>query len=68
MELMRADEETVVLSVPRGELRLLSASVGEALECVESWEFPTRLGADPDDARRLRSTINAILSDDTMGR
>jgi hypothetical protein len=60
MELVRTGGE-IVISVSQSELRLLASSVGEALECVDAWEFQTRLGADPDDARRLRGAINEIL-------
>ena len=35
----------VVLRLTRAELLVLAASVNEAIEAVEDWEFPARLGA-----------------------
>ena len=52
MKLLDADDE-VIVAVTRDELRLLASSIGEALEAVEPWEFSTRLGAEPDEARCL---------------
>jgi len=61
MRLLEANEELTV-SVTRNELRLLASSIGEALEAVETWEFSTRLGAEPIEACALRSEINDVLS------
>jgi hypothetical protein len=60
MQLVRSDAE-IIISVSLDELQLLSASVGEALESVEEWEFSTRLGVGPEDATALQAAINAIL-------
>jgi hypothetical protein len=54
-------EDELVIATTRDELVLLASSIGEALEAVEEWEFGTRLGAGPDEARVLRDRINDAL-------
>jgi hypothetical protein len=56
----RSDQ--IVLHVTRAELLLLAGSVNEAMEAVEDWEFPIRLGADKDDARALRSELSGLIA------
>jgi hypothetical protein len=48
------DDEEVVVAMTRKEFALLSSALNEALEAVEEWEFDTRLGGTPDQARALR--------------
>jgi hypothetical protein len=36
--------------------------VNEAIEAVEDWEFPTRLGVDKADARALRSELSSLIA------
>jgi hypothetical protein len=55
-----ADAELVV-GATRDELVLLANALNEALEAVEGWEFDTRLGGSPDEARELRSKIKDLL-------
>jgi len=55
------DGDAIVIQVSLDELRLLASSIGEALEAVEDWEFSTRLGANPQDARALRSQLNELI-------
>jgi len=57
------DGERVVLSLSRGDLLLLAGSVNEAIEAVEDWEFPTRLGVEKDEARALRSELHRVISE-----
>ena len=57
------DGEQVVLSLTREELLLLAGSVNEAIEAVEDWEFSTRLGVQKDEARALRSSLRAFISE-----
>lgn len=64
MKLIDVDDE-VTIAVTREELGLLASSIGEALEAVEDWEFSIRVGAQPEEARALRSTINDILRETT---
>jgi uncharacterized alpha-E superfamily protein len=56
----RSDQ--IVLHVTRAELLLLAGSVNEAMEALEDWEFPIRLGADMEDARVLRSELSALIA------
>ncbi len=56
----RSDQ--IVLHVTRAELLLLAGSVNEAIEAVEDWEFPTRLGVDKADARALRSELSSLIA------
>lgn len=51
----------VDIAATRDELVLLASSLNEALEAVEGWEFDTRLGGSPDEARALRSKIKNLL-------
>lgn len=62
MELI-GDREQVVLSLSRDELLLLAGSINEAIEAVEDWEFPTRLGAEKDQARALRGELRRVISE-----
>ncbi len=55
------DDAEVVIAATRDELVLLAGSLNEALEAVEGWEFDTRLGGSPDEARALRSKIKDLL-------
>lgn len=54
-------DSEVVIAATRDELVLLASSLNEALEAVEEWEFETRLGGSPDEARTLRSQIRDLL-------
>jgi len=56
------DAHRLVIQVSLDELRLLASSIGEALEAVEDWEFGTRLGANPEDARALRFQFNELIA------
>lgn len=55
------DGSEVVISATQDELVLLAGSLNEALEAVEGWEFDTRLGGSPDEARALMSKIKDLL-------
>ena len=57
------DAQDVVIATTRDELQLLAGSLNEALETVEAWEFHTRLGSSPEEARALRSKISALLDE-----
>lgn len=54
-------DDELVLAATRDELAALAGSIGEALEAVDEWEFDTRLGVRPDQARALRDRINDVL-------
>jgi hypothetical protein len=55
------DSDEVVLAITRDELAGLANSIGEALQAVDEWEFDTRVGLIPEDARRLRDEISMVL-------
>ena len=55
-----ADDE-VVVAVTRVELTTLASAINEALEAVEDWEFETRLGVTPEQARTLRTRLSELL-------
>jgi hypothetical protein len=62
-ELAQPDRsDQVVLHLTRAELLLLAGSVNEAMEAVEDWEFPARLGADKAAARTLRSELADLIA------
>lgn len=52
----------VVLRLTRAELLVLAASVNEAIEAVEDWEFPARLGAGKAEARALRAELGDLIA------
>lgn len=56
---VEADE--LVITVTREELVGLANSIGEALLAIDDWEFDTRVGLLPDDARSLRDAISGVL-------
>lgn len=55
-----ADDE-LVIATTRDELATMAGAINEALEAVEEWEFDTRLGATPEQARALRDRLNDVL-------
>lgn len=55
------NDSEVVIATTRDELVLLANSLNEALEAIEGWEFDTRLGGSPEEARALRSKIKDLL-------
>jgi hypothetical protein len=62
-ELAQAGQsDQIVLHLTRAELLLLAGSVNEAIEAVEDWEFSTRLGAEKDDARALRTQLGDLIT------
>lgn len=54
-----ADE--VVVAISRDDLVGLANALGEALQAVDDWEFDTRVGLLPENARALRDQISEIL-------
>jgi hypothetical protein len=56
----RSDQ--IILHLTRAELLLLAGSVNEAIEAVEDWEFPTRLGVGKADARALRTELDDLIT------
>ena len=56
----RSDE--IALFVTRAELLLLAGSVNEAIEAVDDWEFPTRLGASVAEATALHKELHDLIA------
>jgi hypothetical protein len=59
--LPNVDPTEVVIAANRDELVGLANCIGEALNAIDDWEFDTRVGLLPEDARRLRDAISEIL-------
>ena len=55
------DDQEVVVTLTRTELAGLANMIGEALQAVEGWEFDTRVGLMPAEARTLRDEISRAL-------
>lgn len=55
------DSAEVVIATKREELVGLANCIGEALNAIDDWEFDTRVGLLPEEARRLRDAISEIL-------
>lgn len=53
--------DELVIATTWNELSLLAGALNEALEAVEEWEFATRLGVTPDQARVLYERIDDVL-------
>ena len=62
MEFVEQREAWIVLALTREEFRLMAGCVNEAIEAVEEWEFSTRLGAEKDDARRMRADLRGLVA------
>jgi hypothetical protein len=54
-------DDELVIAATRDELAIMAGAINEALQAVEEWEFDTRLGATPDQARMLRDRLNEVL-------
>ncbi len=54
-------DDELVVATTRDELAVLAGAINEALEAVEEWEFDTRLGVTPEQARALRDRLNDVL-------
>jgi hypothetical protein len=52
----------IVLHLTRAELLLLAGSVNEAIDAVEDWEFPIKVGAEKAAARTLRSELTSLIA------
>ena len=62
MEFVDQGDARIVLALTPEEFGLLAGCVNEAIEAVEDWEFSTRLGAEKDDARRMRAELRELAS------
>ena len=55
---------TITVELTRDEVTFLCNAVNETLEAIENWEFETRTGAKPEEARVLHSKLKMLLSTD----
>ncbi|QIK84338.1 hypothetical protein [Sanguibacter sp. HDW7] len=55
-----ADDEFVITAT-REELVGVAGALNEELETIEAWEFQTRLGITPEEARALRQQVGEVL-------
>ena len=62
MRLVKQDKHGAVLKFSPEELVTLSNALNEALEGVEAWEFPTRMGATRAEAEALLAALGRIQS------
>lgn len=52
--------EPVIIEVTREELRLIASSIGEAMEALDDWEYPIRVGFELAEGRELLAMVNEI--------
>jgi hypothetical protein len=65
VEVLEIKKDQVRLSLAAGELVLLSNALNEALHGIHVPEFDTRLGSNPENARKLLASLTMVL--DKMG-
>lgn len=58
----RAAEKPVAVELSEHELVLLMNAINEALNAVDEWEFETRLGARPAEAKELHRKLRSLLA------
>lgn len=52
--------EPAVIEVTREELRLIASSIGEAIEALDDWDYPIRVGFELAEGRALLAAVNEI--------
>ena len=62
MKLVNAEGQ-IALYVTREQLVLLANSVNEALEALEEWEFPIRLGMEVAEAERVSDELSRLIGE-----
>ena len=62
MQLVKRDKHGAVLKVTADELATISNALNEALEKIEAWEFPTRMGATRAEVEELLAALGRIPS------
>lgn len=61
MQVVETKREGAVVLLTRQELAILANAINETFEAVAAWEFPTRVGAKPEEADALRNRIVEAL-------
>lgn len=59
-------DDQLIVAVSRDELMGLSNGLNEALSAVEEWEFHSRMGILPGEAKSLINDIQGMLRDAPM--
>jgi hypothetical protein len=54
--------DEIALYLTPAELLLLAGSVNEAIEAVDDWEFPIRLGASVAEATALHKELRDVIA------
>ena len=60
MRLVKKDKHGTVLAFTPEELATLANALNEALEGIEEWEFPTRMGTTRADVEALRAALSLV--------
>ena len=55
-------DDSIAITLDRRELRTIVSAIGEAIEALEDWEFPIRVGASIQEARDLRAQLDEVLA------
>jgi len=61
MTIVVRENECAVVRFTKHELVILNNSIGESLEALEDWEYPTRVGGEKNEARELLSEIGKLI-------
>jgi hypothetical protein len=62
MEALQIEKESAIVRLTERDVLLLANVINEAQEAIESWEFSTRVGADPAEAEALRGALRELLA------
>lgn len=54
-------DRTATVGLNRDEIRFLLNAISETFEALEDWEFQTRTGFEPHEARDLREKLKSML-------
>lgn len=55
------DGKSATIVVSREELAMIVSAMNEVLQCLEEWEFQTRMGWTPEQVRALCDEVEAIV-------
>lgn len=60
MHLLTQNRDTVTLQINHSEAATLCNALNETLECLDDWEFATRMGVSKEEVLRLLSDFSQI--------
>lgn len=61
MKVQELGRGKAIIELTNDELGWLSNALNEARECLDLWEFQTRMGAEPEEAEALLKQIGHLL-------